>query len=133
MEGIMNRKLAVTLVGLLLFFGIAIVLADVEKYSIEFSNKSDATITYFLYRVDHHIESHPKPISFAVGTLKPGKKWTVKSDKGIYYIEWFNEDTYKVISKTETFTLNQNMKFVIGPQPGGKKYEVKRTSPKGSG
>jgi hypothetical protein len=127
----MNKKVLAISVGLLLIFGMAITLSGVKKYSVMFSNKSELTVTYFLYRVDHHIYSHPKPISFAVGTLAPGKKWLVKTEEGIYYIEFYSEKDNKLLSKTETFELRQNTQFEIGILPGGKKYEVKRTSIKG--
>jgi hypothetical protein len=93
---------------------VTIAQADKPQHKITFKNDSKSTVTYYLFQVDHEIKRHPAPMALVIGTLAPGKYWEVNREQGIYFLVWMSEETAKILSKTERFTLDKQIIFVYG-------------------
>lgn len=113
----MNCKKVLLLVMFLSFMLIGSAIAK-PKYTVRFENKSDRTVVYYLFQIDHELKGVSKAIPFVIGSLDPGKSWQVNREEGTYYIVWKkNFETKEKIHETEHFKLNHNMIFTIGPLP----------------
>jgi hypothetical protein len=123
----MNYKKGILIITLMVFGIISIVVAK-PSHKIKFHNQSDETVSYHVFQVDHGIKRHPKPMELVTGTLAPGTYWEVSREQGVYFIVWLSEETNKIILKTERFTLNQDMTFIVGPLPKGDNNDKRGTS-----
>jgi hypothetical protein len=110
----MNHKKIVLIISLLIFGIVSIVVAK-PIHKIKCHNQSEETVSYHVFQVDHGIKRHPNPMELTTGTLAPGKYWEVSREQGLYFIVWLSEETHKIILKTERFTLDKDMTFIVGP------------------
>ena len=110
----MDKKIFIGIIIISFIICIGVITANAlnKKYNITFKNNSKITVTYYLYQIDHKIIRHPKPIAFVIGTLDPGKIWSVKRENSLCYLEWKQKD--KLLLKMDPFIIDKNMIFVYG-------------------
>ncbi|MFW9872269.1 MAG: hypothetical protein ACFFG0_04130 [Candidatus Thorarchaeota archaeon] len=118
----MNRK--ITILVLILIFGLASTAFSKPNHSIEFKNYSKRTVSAYLYRVDHGLKNHEGAVNCGVITLKTLKTWSIKCEEGIYYVIWKLERTGETILVSESFKLDKDTLFLIGSLPLDKSQPI---------
>lgn len=113
-----KRGISIVVIALLLIIETTCSAQAGSLYTIEFCNKSDRTVEYSLYRLDHAEIRHPNEIvDVTKGKLIPDESNVISVPAGGYYIAWFEEGEATLIEGTR-FVHFANTTFVFKKKGG---------------